>query len=363
MLVVGTRPNFIKITQFEKEISNYKSDIKLIIVHTNQHYDTNMSDIFFTQLSLKKPEFLLIDSATPSKQIGSIIIELEKAVIKHKPDALMVVGDVNSTLAGAIVGNKTNTCLFHLESGLRSFDKEMPEETNRLITDLVADYFFVTEQSGYDNLIKAGKLPEQIHFVGNTMIDTLVAFDAEIQKNNILEELNLVNKNFVLMTMHRPSNVDTKERLLILLNIINKVAENNFLVLPLHHRTKNSLIKHQLFDELNSNPKVIITDALNYLAFQKLIATCNYVLTDSGGIQEETTFRQVPCLTLRENTERPITISLGTNTLVEYNYLAVAQKINEIETGTYKKGKIPPFWDGKATQRIVKIIHQIMMED
>lgn len=363
MLVVGTRPNFIKITQFEKELLTYKSDIELIVIHTNQHYDTNMSDIFFTQLNLKKPEFLSINSATPSTQIGSIIIELEKAVIKHNPDALIVVGDVNSTLAGAIVGNKTNTRLFHLESGLRSFDNEMPEETNRLITDLVADYFFVTEQSGYDNLIKVGKLPEQIHFVGNTMIDTLVAFDYEIKKSKILEELNLVNKKFVLMTMHRPSNVDTKERLLILLNIINKVAENNFLVLPIHHRTKNSLIKHQLFNQLRNNPKVIITEALNYLAFQKLIANCNYVLTDSGGIQEETTFRQVPCLTLRENTERPVTIALGTNELVEFNYVSVAQKINEIENGTYKKGIIPPLWDGKATQRIVKILHQILIEE
>lgn len=363
MVVVGTRPNFIKITQFEKELAAYGNAFEYILIHTNQHYDINMSDVFFTQLNLKKPEFLTISSKTTASQIGQTIIELEKSVIQHQPDALVVVGDVNSTLAGAIVANKTNTLLFHLESGLRSFDNEMPEEINRLITDLVADHFFVTEQSGYDNLIASGKSPEQIHFVGNTMIDTLVAFDSIIEKNDILEKLNLVNKNFVLMTMHRPSNVDTKERLLILLDIINKVSENNYLVLPIHHRTKNSLIKHNLFHLLENNSKVIISEALDYLAFQKLIACCNYVLTDSGGIQEETTYRQVPCLTLRENTERPITITLGTNELVAYNYEAVAKKINEIETGNYKKGTIPPLWDGKATQRIVKVLYEILYRE
>ena len=234
----------------------------------------------------------------------------------------------------------------------------MPEEINRLITDLVADGFFVTEQSGYDNLIEAGKSESQIHFVGNTMIDTLVAFDEVIQQNNILEELGLEEKSFVLMTMHRPSNVDTKERLEILLNIIAKISEESHLILPIHHRTKNSLIKHGLFDELESNPKVIITTALNYLAFQKLISTCKYVLTDSGGIQEETTFRKVPCLTLRENTERPSTITIGTNELVEYNFEAVSKKINEIENGTYKTGAIPPNWDGKATKRIVEVLRK-----
>lgn len=362
MVVVGTRPNFIKITQFEKELAAYGNDFEYILIHTNQHYDMNMSDIFFTQLNLKNPEFLTISSGTTAAQIGQTIIELEKSVIQHQPDAMIVVGDVNSTLAGAIVANKTNTLLFHLESGLRSFDNEMPEEINRIITDLVTDHFFVTEQSGYDNLLASGKLPEQIHFVGNTMIDTLVAFDAIIQENDILEKLNLINKDFVLMTMHRPSNVDTKERLLILLNIINKVAEKNYLVLPIHHRTKKSLEKHHLLDELKNNPKVILTEALNYLAFQKLIACCNYVLTDSGGIQEETTYRQVPCLTLRENTERPITVTLGTNELVEYNYEAVAEKINKIETGNYKKGTIPPLWDGKATQRIAKVLHAILVD-
>ena len=190
------------------------------------------------------------------------------------------------------------------------------------------------------------------------MIDTLVAFDPVIQEDKILEELGIEEKSFVLMTMHRPSNVDTKERLEILLNIIKKVSENSHLIIPIHHRTKNSLIKHGLFEQLEGNPKVIITAALNYLSFQKLISTCKYVLTDSGGIQEETTFRQVPCLTLRENTERPSTITLGTNELVKYNFEAVAAKINEIENGTFKTGTIPPNWDGKATQRIVAVLRK-----
>lgn len=356
MIVVGTRPNFIKITQFEKEFAAYKDEFEYILVHTNQHYDENMSDIFFKQLQLKEPEYLNVNPGSPSNQIGHTIIEIEKAVIKHCPDALIVVGDVNSTLAGAIVGNKTNTKLYHLESGLRSYDNEMPEEVNRIITDLVTDDFFVTEQSGYDNLIKAGKSKEQIHFVGNTMIDTLVAFDEVIQENKILEELGLKEQAFVLMTMHRPSNVDTKERLEILLNIIDKVSEKNYLVLPIHHRTKNSLIKHGLMDQLKNNSKVIITEALNYLAFQKLISACKYVLTDSGGIQEETTFRRIPCLTLRENTERPSTVTIGTNELVEYSFEAVTKKIDQVENGTYKVGEIPPYWDGKATQRIVEVL-------
>ena len=358
MIVVGTRPNFIKITQFEKEFKAYGDEFEYVLVHTNQHYDVNMSDIFFTQFNLKVPEYLNVVTGTPANQIGQAIIEIEKAIIKHQPDALIVVGDVNSTLAGAIAGNKTNTKLYHLESGLRSYDNEMPEEINRLITDLVADGFFVTEQSGYDNLIKAGKTENQIHFVGNTMIDTLVAFDEIIQQNTILQELGIEEKRFVLMTMHRPSNVDAKERLEILLSIIDKVAENSFLVLPIHPRTKNSLIKHDLYAHLENNPKVIITEALNYLAFQKLTSACKYVLTDSGGIQEETTFRQIPCLTLRDNTERPCTITIGTNELVDYNYESVAEKINQIENGTFKKGAIPPYWDGRSTKRIVEVLRK-----
>lgn len=360
MVVVGTRPNFIKVTQFEKELAKFPDKFEFVLVHTNQHYDSNMSDIFFSQLKIKNPIYLNINNTSPSGQIGQIMIELEKVIVDQKPDALVVVGDVNSTLAGAIVGNKTGTRLFHLESGLRSYDNEMPEEINRIITDTITDDFFITEQSGYDNLKAVGKEENQLHFVGNTMIDTLVAFDDQIQENNILEELGIEAKSFVLMTMHRPSNVDTKERLEILLNIIEKVSEKSYLVLPIHHRTKNSLEKHRLMDRLTNNPKVKLTEALNYLAFQKLIATCKYVLTDSGGIQEETTFRQVPCLTLRENTERPSTIIIGSNTLVEYNYEAVAAKINEIENGDYKKGEIPPMWDGKATKRIVEKLIEVL---
>jgi UDP-N-acetylglucosamine 2-epimerase (non-hydrolysing) len=360
MVVVGTRPNFIKVTQFEKELAAYGNEFEFILVHTNQHYDENMSDIFFSQLKIKNPIYLTITNTTPAAQIGQIIIELEKTIKEVQPNALIVVGDVNSTLAGAIAGNKTNTRLFHLESGLRSYDNEMPEEINRIITDLITDDFFITEQSGYDNLLAAGKNKNQLHFVGNTMIDTLVAFDDLIQQNDILEKLGVTEKSFVLMTMHRPSNVDTKERLQILLDIISKVAEKSYLVLPIHPRTKNSLVKHGLFDQLSSNPKVIITEALNYLAFQKLISSCKYVLTDSGGIQEETTFRQIPCLTLRENTERPSTITIGSNELVEYNYDAVAEKINQIENGTFKKGQIPPFWDGKATKRIVEVLREVL---
>lgn len=360
MIVVGTRPNFIKITQFEKEFKAYGDRFEYILIHTQQHYDENMSDIFFKQLQLKEPQYLNIKPASPANQIGQTIIEIERVIVQHQPDALIVVGDVNSTLAASIVGNKSKIKIFHLESGLRSFDNEMPEEINRIITDLISDHYFITEQSGLDNLLAEGKDEKQLHFVGNTMIDTLFAYEHEIQQSLILKELKLERKSFVLMTIHRPSNVDEKDRLEILINIINKVAEFNYLVLPIHHRTKNSLIKHGLFDQLKSNSKVILTDALNYLAFQKLISACKYVLTDSGGIQEETTFRKVPCLTLRDNTERPSTITIGTNTLVEFNFDVVAEKINEIENGTYKLGEVPPLWDGKATARIVKVLDELL---
>ena len=360
MIVVGTRPNFIKITQFEKEFQKFNEEFEYILVHTNQHYDENMSDIFFKQLKLKEPEYLNIVPESPAHHIGQSIVELDKAIRKHMPDALIVVGDVNSTLAGAIAGHKAGIKLFHLESGLRSHDRAMPEEINREITDFLADGFFVTEQSGYDNLISDGKREDQIHFVGNTMIDTLVAFDDVIQQHPVLEELGIEKKSYVLMTMHRPRNVDTKERLQILLDIIGKVSEKSHLVFPIHPRTKNSFVQHGLYEQLENNEKVILTDALNYLTFQKLISDCKYVLTDSGGIQEETTFRQVPCLTLRDNTERPSTITIGTNELVEYNYDSVATKINEIENGTFKKGDIPPFWDGKATERIVNVLREVL---
>ena len=361
VIIVGTRPNFIKITQFEKEFAKYKGEFDYKLVHTGQHYDKNMSALFFEQLQLKKPDITLnIKGKSPSDQIGTIIIKLSELFAEWQPDLAVVVGDVNSTLAAAIAANKAGIRMAHLESGLRSFDREMPEEINRLLTDLITDEFFITEQSGLDNLSKELTRKAGLHFVGNTMIDTLVAFDKDIQADNILEEIKVRKDSYALMTMHRPRNVDTKESLLKIIEIINKITKKSQLVFPIHPRTKKSLEKHGLFQQVENNSAVILTKPLGYLAFQKLIADSKYVITDSGGIQEETTYRQVPCLTLRPNTERPSTITIGSNELVPFDPVVIGEKIQAIHEGTYKKGKIPPLWDGKATRRIVAVIAKIL---
>ncbi len=361
VIIVGTRPNFIKITQFEKEFAKYKGEFDYKLVHTGQHYDKNMSALFFEQLQLKKPDVTLnIKGKSPSDQIGTIIIKLSELFAEWQPDLAVVVGDVNSTLAAAIASNKAGIRIAHLESGLRSFDRAMPEEINRLLTDLITDEFFITEQSGLDNLSKELTREAGLHFVGNTMIDTLVAFDPAIQADTILEEIKVTKHSYALMTMHRPRNVDTKESLLKIIEIINKITKNGQLVFPIHPRTKKSLEKHGLFHHVENNPAVILTKPLGYLAFQKLIADSKYVITDSGGIQEETTYRQVPCLTLRPNTERPSTITLGSNELVPFDPLVIGEKIQAIHDGTFKKGQIPPLWDGRATERIVAAMATIL---
>lgn len=360
IIVVGTRPNFIKITQFEKVFSLYGDKFKYTLVHTGQHYDENMSKIFFEQLKLKKPDYNLnIEGLSPAAQIGKIIFSFDEIVREIKPDVILVPGDVNSTIAISLVANKNNIPLGHIESGLRSFDREMPEEINRILTDEITDLFFVTEPSGLENLKIEGKNEKDVFYVGNTMIDTLVAFDNEIKSNLIMQELKLEKNQFALMTMHRPRNVDTKDKLEILLGIVEFLSNDIKVVLPLHPRTKNNLIKYNLFHKLENNKSVVLTGALDYLSFQNLILNCKLVITDSGGIQEETTFRQVPCLTLRENTERPITSDIGSNTLVKYNIEDVRKYYNKIKEGTYKKGEIPKYWDGNATERIVEILAKL----
>ena len=234
----------------------------------------------------------------------------------------------------------------------------MPEEINRIVTDQIADLFFVTEQSGLDHLRQEGVSAEKIHLVGNTMIDTLVAFEPEVEKSDILSELKIESKPYVLMTMHRPSNVDTKDRLEILLDIIEHICEKNHLVWPIHPRTLQNINKFGLSERFEKINQIILTPPLDYFAFQKLITKAKFIVTDSGGIQEETTFRQIPCLTLRENTERPITVTLGTNTLVNYDADSVICYISQIENKKYKTGAIPPFWDGNSTKRIVSIIKE-----
>lgn len=359
LIVVGTRPNFIKVTQFHKVVKQY-TNLECRIVHTGQHFDDKMSKVFFRQFNLEPDIYLNIEPGTPVAQMAAIMQGLEKTVNDYKPDLMIVPGDVNSTLAASLVANKMNIPLAHLESGLRSFDRTMPEEFNRVLTDEVADYFFVTEQSGYDHLINEGHKPDKIYFVGNTMIDTMVAFADKIEQSDIDKKLGLTPKHYVLMTMHRPATVDSEDGLRKLINLIKYITAKYKLVFPIHPRTVKNLEKHGLHDEIKNNKNLILSEPLDYFAFQKLVKHSLLIVTDSGGIQEESTFLQIPCLTLRPNTERPVTVTLGTNELIPFDEKVIEDRITKIENGQAKKGKVPPMWDGKATERIVKIISELL---
>lgn len=364
LIVVGTRPNFIKITRFKNVVAaQYADMLDVKIVHTGQHFDHKMADIFFQQLNILPDFFLDIPVASANTQMGEIMIRLEKVIAVYKPDLLVVVGDVNSTFAAALTANKLGIKVAHLESGLRSSDRTMPEEINRILTDEISDYFFVTEQSGLRNLEREGKPKEAVHFVGNTMIDTLVAFEDKINAAPVFEALGIEPKEYVLMTMHRPSNVDNRDGLEKLVQLLKgltqRLTQNLAVVFPIHPRTVKKLKDFDLYEEIASNVKIITTEPLDYFSFQKLIANCCLVITDSGGIQEETTFKQVPCLTLRPNTERPSTVDVGSNKLMDFVVEDVIREVNSIKGGNFKKGIIPPLWDGKATERIVEVISKI----
>lgn len=358
LIVVGTRPNFIKVTQFRKVIERY-DNLNLKIVHTGQHFDKNMAEVFFSQFGLAPDYFLNISATSPLTQMGEIMIKLEELIKEtYMPDIIITPGDVNSTLAVAIVANKLEIKLAHLESGLRSNDREMPEEINRILTDEISDHFFVTEKSGLQNL-KEEKKKGEVHFVGNTMIDTLVAYGPQIKESTILTDLG-IEKEFILTTIHRPSNVDSKEGLLKLAQLLDDLSDRYQMVFPIHPRTRAKVKKYNLENSFYNKENIIITDALGYFEFQNLVQACKLVLTDSGGIQEETTFRQVPCLTLRDSTERPSTTEIGTNTLLDFDVEQILSHIKQIEAGNYKTGVIPELWDGRATDRIVELINSIL---
>jgi UDP-N-acetylglucosamine 2-epimerase (non-hydrolysing) len=361
VIVVGTRPNFIKITQFEKEFKQFGGSFEYVLIHTGQHFDEKMSSVFFEQLKLKKPDYNLgINGENREDKIQKTILELEQVLAKEKPVLVVVAGDVDSTYAAATAAKKLGLKLAHLESGLRSFDLSMPEEVNRLAVDKISDLFFVTEKSGLENLKNEGVDDQKVHFVGNTMIDTLAFFDEEIRKNTILNELNLTAKDYILMTMHRPQNVDNEDNLKLIIQLILKVSKNHKVVIPVHPRTLGKIKSFGFETELKSNKNLHLLGPLDYFAFQNLILNSALVLTDSGGIQEETTYRQVPCLTVRPNTERPSTIEIGTNELIQLDSNLIEEKIETIFEGKWKKGKVPPLWDGKATKRIVEVLESLV---
>ncbi|WP_189702653.1 non-hydrolyzing UDP-N-acetylglucosamine 2-epimerase [Subsaximicrobium wynnwilliamsii] len=357
LLVVGTRPNYIKVTQFKTVAErDFENQFEIKIVHTGQHFDKAMADDFFKQLDLWPDYFLNISQGSANTQMGEIMLRLEGVISEFKPDMLIVPGDVNSTLAAALTANKLGIPLAHLESGLRSFDRSMPEEINRILVDEISDHFFVTEQSGIDNLVAEGKPKERVHFVGNTMIDTLVAFETEIAAQPILDQYQLKPNGFILVTIHRPATVDHEDGLKTLADLLENLPSEQKIVFPMHPRTRKHIAKFGLTERFDQLEQLIIVEALDYFSFQSLIHNCSLVLTDSGGIQEETTFKQKPCLTLRPNTERPSTVTIGSNTLLNLDKDKIVAHIDSILNGNYKKGKVPELWDGKATKRILSVI-------
>ncbi len=357
-LVAAARPNFMKIAPLYHALKK-ESWAKPLIVHTGQHYDLNMSDAFFRDLNLPMPHIHLdVGSGTHAEQTGGVMITYEKVLMETKPDLVIVVGDVNSTVACTLAAIKLGIKVAHLEAGLRSFDRTMAEEINRIVTDSIADYLWTPSPDADENLIREGIAPEKIAMVGNIMIDSIVMITPAIRKATAQEELGLADKTYGVVTLHRPSNVDSPEVLAKLCHALVSVSEQNSIIFPVHPRTAKNLREFGLYDLLNDASGVILTDPLGYKAFMSLIFGCKFVITDSGGIQEETTYLKIPCLTLRPNTERPLTVTQGTNKL------SLPERIEADLTEVMQRDvKNPPlYWDGKAAARIVEFTKAIFTE-
>lgn len=354
--VVGARPNFMKIAPIIDEMRKH-TEIAASLVHTGQHYDEKMSKLFFQDLGLPKPDvYLGVGSGGHGEQTGKIMIEFEKIIAANKPDLVVVVGDVNSTIACGLVAVKMGVKLVHVEAGLRSFDRAMPEEINRMLTDQISDYLFLTEREAKENLLREGVAEEKIHFVGNVMIDSLMKHREHAERSPILGDLKLEAGRYGLITLHRPSNVDVKENLDNILSALFDIQRDLPLVFPVHPRTRKQMKLFGFDDKLAHAPNLMLTDPLGYLDFLKLMAHARLVITDSGGIQEETTVLGVPCITVRENTERPITVTEGTNVLIGMSRERILEESYKILAGNGKQGRKPELWDGRAAERIVEIL-------
>jgi UDP-N-acetylglucosamine 2-epimerase (non-hydrolysing) len=320
-----------------------------------------MSRVFFDELGLPKPDFYLgIGSGSHAEQTAGVMVAFEKILLEEKPDLVIVVGDVNSTIACSLVAKKLYIKVAHVEAGLRSFDRTMPEEINRLLTDAISDYLFVTEQSGLDNLKNEGVSGEKIFFSGNVMIDSLVRNMAKISDSAILETMNLTSNEYMLCTLHRPSNVDDKDSLKKILDVLNEYALSHKVIFPVHPRTKANIARFGFDTALSKN--LLLCEPIGYIDFLCLVKNAQLILTDSGGIQEESTYLGVPCITLRENTERPVTIDIGTNYLVGTDLNKLHQAVTNVLQSTTKKGSIPPLWDGKAAERICEQLVALLLK-
>ena len=359
MLVAGARPNFIKLAPLYFDLKKYPSQFDPIIVHTGQHYDSAMSKIFFSEFGLPEPDYFLgVGSGSHAHQTGNVMIKIEEIMISEQPDLVVVFGDVNSTMAAALSACKLGIRIAHVEAGLRSFDMTMPEEINRIVTDILADLLLTSCDDANLNLIKKGVDLEKIFLVGNIMIDTLKHFLPMADKSDILQQLDISEKDYLLVTLHRPANVDNRDSINNVVDIIMSAAEKKKIVFPIHPRTRKNLEEIADCQALFNNLNIILTEPLGYLDFIKLEKEALLVMTDSGGIQEETTYLGVPCLTLRANTERPVTITDGTNRLVGLDQEKITSQLDYYLSGGIPSNKKPYLWDGQTAERIVKVLQE-----
>lgn len=360
LAVVGARPNFMKVAPIVAELRTFPDLFTLAIVHTGQHYDDKLSKVFFDDLGLPPPDVNLnVGSGSHAQQTAAIMAAFEPVLVHRHPDLVLVAGDVNSTIACALVAVKLGVPVAHVEAGLRSFDRTMPEEINRLLTDQISDLLFTTEASGGENLLREGISSDKIHFVGNTMIDTLLAHRARAAALNIPASLDVEPGGYGVLTVHRPSNVDDPMAFDRVLQGVAEVARDVPILFPVHPRTRPRIANSPLAARLEQSGRLRLMDPLGYLEFVGLMESSRVVLTDSGGIQEETTILVVPCLTLRENTERPITVSNGTNIVVGTDPAKIAEGWRQVKSGCVQHG-IPPLWDGRASARIAKILARFL---
>jgi UDP-N-acetylglucosamine 2-epimerase (non-hydrolysing) len=359
--VVGARPNFMKVAPIYRAISE-RGKLHQILIHTGQHYDVKMSDVFFTDLKLPPPDIHLgAGSGSHAEQTAKVMVELEKVCAAERPDLISVVGDVNSTLAASLVAAKALIPLAHVEAGLRSNDRTMPEEVNRIVTDRLADFLLTPSTDADENLRREGVDPGRIFFVGNVMIDSLFAFKERAQSLPTLGQMGLAPRKYAVCTMHRPSNVDDPETLSDLLGALEEISRAVPVIFPLHPRTRKILAAADGPRRLADHPQLRLIDPMGYLEFLSLTSQAALILTDSGGLQEEATALDVPCLTLRKNTERPVTVTVGTNVIVGTDPARIVAEATKALGGNGKKGRLPERWDGRAAGRIAEIFERTLL--
>jgi UDP-N-acetylglucosamine 2-epimerase (non-hydrolysing) len=360
LCIVGARPNFMKIDPILRAFDRRPGRFESKLVHSGQHYDDAMSKIFFEELGIREPEvYMGVGSGSHAEQTAAVLVGIEKILLADRPDVVVTVGDVNSTMAATLAATKLLVPVAHVEAGLRSGDRTMPEEINRLVTDAISDFLFTPSRDGDENLLREGVAREKIHFVGNVMIDTLLRCRDLAGRSNVFAEMNVKKKGYALVTLHRPSNVDHRPSLAKLLSALRHIQERLDVIFPIHPRTAKRIAEHGFQADVDAMKRLRLVPPIGYIDFLALQSHAAMVLTDSGGIQEETTVLGVPCLTLRENTERPITISEGTNRLVGSDPERIVAEALAILDGPPRPGRIPEYWDGRAADRIADVLDRM----